>query len=116
MAFETRRRQRQVAVIPPVKNDSLAFTETIGKLYHSQKDNRNLARKMIRYYLEYIRTTYNLQTKKLDKEFAHKLARKLNKSNEDGEQFIQYLQTVLNQESLSEQAIKQLYYTLKKYH
>lgn len=114
-AFETRRRQRIVEVVPPITNDSLAFTETIGKLYYGEKDNRNLAQKMIRYYLEYIRTTYNLNITNLNQELAEKLARKLNKTTEESAQFINYLNQQLTAHSLSETEIKELYQILKKY-
>lgn len=115
LGFETRRRQRLVAVVPPVTNDSLAFTETIGKLYYGERDNRNLAGKMIQYYLEYIRTTYNMPTTHLNQEMAYKLARKLNKPTEEIEQFIKNLNSYLAAENLSEESIKKLYITLKKY-
>ena len=113
--FETRRRQRIVEVVPPVSNDSLAFTETIGQLYYGEKDNANLARKMIRYYLEHIRTTYNIPTAQLDKELIDKLARKLNKPKDEAGQFVNYLNQQLTAYSISEQEIKILYKTLKKY-
>jgi len=113
--FETRRRQRLVQVVPPVSNDSLAFTETIGKLYYGEKDNLNLARKMIQYYLEYIRTSYGIPTTHLNKEFAAKLARKLSKTSEETNQFVNFLNRQLTAYDLSEQDIKQLYKTLKKY-
>lgn len=115
LLFETRRRQREVSVVPPVINDSLSFTETIGQLYYGEKDNRNLAGKMIRYYLEHIRTSYNIPTTHLNEELAHKLARKLNKSNTDVEHFIIYLQNNLAAGNLSEDSIKKLYKTLKNY-
>lgn len=115
LGFETRRRQRQVAVVPPVTNDSLAFTETIGKLYYGERDNRNLAGKMIQYYLEYIRTTYNIPTTHLNKEMAARLARKLNKPTEEIEKFVHHLNNYLAAENLSEESIKKLYHTLKKY-
>ncbi len=113
--FETRRRQRIIKVVPPVKNDSLAFTEAIGKLYHGENDNANLARKMIQYYLEHIRTTHNIPTVYLNDEFAAKLARKLNKTPEETRKFVQYIDQKLLAYDLGPAEIKNLYYTLKKY-
>ena len=113
--FETRRKQRIVEVVPPVTNDSLAFTETIGKLYYGEKDNLNLAQKMIRYYLEHIRTTYGIPTVHLNQELAGKLARKLNKSPEESIKFINYLNQQLVAYSISESEIQELYKLLKKY-
>jgi hypothetical protein len=115
LVFETKRRQRIIKVVPPVTNDSLAFIETIGKLYYGEKDNRNLAGKMILYYLEHIRSTYNISTAHLNKEMALKLARKINKPVEQTEQFINYLNLMLTASDISETEIKKLYQTLKKY-
>jgi len=113
--FETRRRQRIIKVVPPVKNDSLAFTEAIGKLYHSENDNANLARKMIRYYLEHIRTTYKIPTVHLNDEFATKLAKKLSKTPKETKEFVHYIDQKLLAYEVGPAEIKNLYYTLKKY-
>lgn len=115
LIFETKRRQRIVEVVPPVTNDSLAFTELVGKLYYSKRGHRNLAHKMIQYYLEHIRSTYNIPTVNLNTEMAHKLARKLNKTNDEMVQFVNYLNSQLTSYELNEPQLKQLYIILKKY-
>ncbi len=45
--FESKRRQRQVPVITPLRNTSLDFVRTIGRLYYQRRDNHNLATKMV---------------------------------------------------------------------
>ncbi len=72
--FESKRKQRPIAEIAPLRNASEDFVKTVGRLYFQQKNNQNLAAKMVAAFLENIRSTYNLSTSQLNDEFAHKLA------------------------------------------
>ena len=72
----SKRRQRIIKVIPPNTNTTVAFTETVGRLYYQQKDNKNIADKMITYFLERIRNQYFLNTSQLNEAFMVSLSRK----------------------------------------
>ena len=74
--FESKRKQSIVPVIPPVRNASLDFVKTIGRLYFQRRDNKNLALKMSAHFLDNVRTRYNLPTSILNEEFENKLAYK----------------------------------------
>jgi len=74
--FKIKRKQREIRVITPVKNDSVAFTETIGRLYLQQKNNRNVAEKIITYFYEYLRKKYFIATDNINKDFINSLAKK----------------------------------------
>lgn len=71
-----RRRQRIVPVIDPVKNNTVAFTETVARLYLGEKNNRDIADKLIVYFMENVRTHYYLQTNHIHNEFIQALSRK----------------------------------------
>lgn len=71
-----KRKQRFVPEVKPLQNDSLAFVQTIGRLYYDNKDHLNLATKMSLYLLEHIRAKYNVPTNKLDEEFVKTLSGK----------------------------------------
>lgn len=62
VVFEARRRQRIIPVITPLSNSTLEFTRTIGNLYLSKGDHKNIASKKMNYFLEFIRERYRLQT------------------------------------------------------
>src|SRR5690242_20718110 len=68
-----RRKQRYIPVVKKLRNDSLDFVKTIGRLYHDKGDHRNLSRKMSAYFLEYVRSRFKLPTAKLDDEFVKNL-------------------------------------------
>jgi hypothetical protein len=74
--FESKRKQRMVPVIPFPGNPSVDFVKTVGTLYYQQKDNQNLAQKMVVRFLEHVRTRYQLSTNFLDDQFVTSLARK----------------------------------------
>lgn len=71
--FEMKRRQRVIPIVAPLKNTSVDFVEVVGKVYYQQRDNRDIAKKKIRYFLEHIRSNYHLKTTLLNEEFTHDL-------------------------------------------
>lgn len=76
MLFNARRKQRPVPIIKPLKNTTVAFTQTISSLYLKEQDHKNLVDKKIVFFLEKIRTKYLLNTNNLNADFIEKLAAK----------------------------------------
>ena len=74
--FGSKRVQRIIELRKPNENTTVTFTETIGRLYLQQKDNKNIADKMITYFNEYIRNTYFLYSNHVNDEFMTVLSRK----------------------------------------
>jgi hypothetical protein len=73
LLFESKRKQRIIPVIPPVKNESVSFVETVGRLYYNKGDHTNLAEKMMQQFLEWVRMHYYLNTNMLDEQFIQQL-------------------------------------------
>ncbi|MEP7256923.1 MAG: DUF4350 domain-containing protein [Flavitalea sp.] len=74
--FDSKRKQRVVPEIKLLKNTTLDFVQTIGRLYFQRKDNKNLAGKMSAHFLDHVRNTYNLPTSQLNEAFENRLAYK----------------------------------------
>lgn len=74
--FESKRKQRIIPRIPPLRNTSLDFVKTIGRLYYQNRDNKNLATKMTAHLMEHIRRRYNIPTSVVDDKFIANLAYK----------------------------------------
>jgi hypothetical protein len=72
--FESKRRQRIIPVVKPLKNASMDFVETIGRLYFQQKDNRNLFDKIRTQFTGHVRHRYQLTPNVTDAEMENKLA------------------------------------------
>lgn len=69
-----RRKQNIIPVIKPLNNDTHSFIETIASLYFNNRNNDNIAQKMVLHFLEQIRNTYSISTNKMDAEFITKLS------------------------------------------
>jgi hypothetical protein len=105
MLFETKRRQRIIPVIPPLPNTTLEFVSTIGDLYYQNGDHRNIAEKMISYFLEQVRSKHNLGTNQLDTAFASTLAKKSGKKVEDTSALIKVINEVRSKPEISAEGL-----------
>jgi hypothetical protein len=74
--FETKRRQRIIPKIQPLRNTSLDFVKTIGRLYYQYRDNKNLGMKMTVHLLSHVRHRYNIPASLGDERFVERLAHK----------------------------------------
>lgn len=74
--FDSKRKQRIIPKRPPLRNASLDFVKTVGRLYYQYRDNRNLALKMTAHLMDHIRTRYNLSSFTMDERFVFTLADK----------------------------------------
>ncbi len=91
MIFNAKRRQRVIKIIKPLQNTTVAFVKTISNLYFETQDHKNLIDKKITYFLERIRTDFNIDTSILNEEFIVKLASKTGKKKEDIKKLIDFI-------------------------
>lgn len=76
LLFQTKRHQKIIPVISPLKNTTTDFIGTIGNLYYQQKDHKNIAVKKITHFYDVVRTRYNLKGHFDDEEFLQILSDK----------------------------------------
>ncbi|GAB2597884.1 DUF4350 domain-containing protein [Spirosoma areae] len=100
--FAGKRTQRVIPVVERLKNTSLDFVKTVGRMYFQQGNHDNLARKKILYFLADIRERYGLNTTVLDKEFTETLARKSGASMAETSELVQLLRDAQKRTFLSE--------------
>lgn len=76
--FNARRKQRVVPIVKPLLNRTVEFVDSVSKLYLlKSKDNYELiAKKEVKYLLEFIRTKLFLNTSDLDDKFINELSMK----------------------------------------
>ncbi len=106
--FGSKRRQRIIKPVPPNINTSVAFTETVGRLYLQKKDNRNIADKIITYFLEHIRNQYFLNTNNFNEEFISTLSRKSNVPKPDTEKLFTLIYRVQQSAEVDDQQLLSL--------
>ena len=113
--FESKRKQVIVPVIPAVRNASLDFVKTIGRLYFQRKDNKNLALKMSAHFLDNIRNRYNLPTSVLNDEFENKLAYKTDYDKSAIHDIVYTIKTLPDQISMTDEELLNFNYKLEKF-
>jgi hypothetical protein len=74
--YEMKRRQRIIPVIAPLSNTTVDFTTVVGQVYYEQRNNGNIAQKKASYFLEHIRSQYNIRTNVFDEDFIVLLSQK----------------------------------------
>ncbi len=102
MIFNAKRRQRIITTIKPLENTSIAFVNTISNLYIETNDHKNLIQKKIAYFLEKIRSDFNLETTTLDDNFVNTLVLKSGKKKEIVAQLVKYIKWLQTKEELFE--------------
>ncbi|WP_118976970.1 DUF4350 domain-containing protein [Taibaiella koreensis] len=114
--FEMKRRQQVIPVIPPVENASVAFVETIGRLYFNKKDHTNLAEKMVQHFLDFVRNHYYLNTNLLDQDFIRNLAAKSGKGIAQTDTLVHYIREVQAGAKTDEAFLYTLYNQIQEFY
>ncbi|MDW8288265.1 MAG: hypothetical protein RMJ89_09350, partial [Flammeovirgaceae bacterium] len=110
--FKTKRTQRIIPEIPPLKNTTLEFAETIGLLYYHHGDHKNLAQKMILFWKDYLRNHYYLRADTLDEQFAEELSQKTTISLEKIHNTLALIRFVESQPQITDETLIELYQKL----
>lgn len=116
LVFEMKRRQKIIPILKPVENSSVAFTETIGRLYYNKKNHTNLAAKMVQHFLEFVRSNYYLNTSKLDPEFVRLLAAKSGNDHSGTERLVYRIREVQDSLPVDEAFLYSLYTQIQEFH
>lgn len=109
------RRQRIIEVIKPNTNSSVEFAETVARLYLLKKDNKNIALKMITYFLDQVRNKYYLNTSHLNKEFAEALSAKTGQTLERSGTLLLTIANINAQNSIGDHALLDLNTQLQRF-
>lgn len=94
IVFEGKRKQRSIPIIKPLKNQTIAFTQTISNMYFEKQEHKNIAEHKISYLLEFVRVKLNISTTKIDAEFYNNIAMRSGNSLEDVEKLFKLCDTI----------------------
>jgi len=81
--FKSKRVQRMIPVVLPLKNQTLAFTRTVANMYYEKSEHKHIATHKITYLLEHIRTKLHLSTSVFNESFYNHLAARSGNKKED---------------------------------
>jgi hypothetical protein len=103
--FESKRKQRIIPRIAPLRNASLDFVKTIGRLYYQYRDNKNLGMKMTAHLMDHVRNRYNIPTSVMDEKFVSNLAHKSGYNKEQLEKLVRYAHIMQYEPRVSDQEL-----------
>ncbi|WP_340154807.1 DUF4350 domain-containing protein [uncultured Winogradskyella sp.] len=106
--FRGKRTQRIIPIIKKLDNATVDFTRTIGELYYQYGDFSNIINKKIQYFLEFIRTSYYLETNQFNSGFIDKLAAKSSNTKEDTKTLVDYIVFLKSKTNHTEQELIEL--------
>jgi ABC-type taurine transport system substrate-binding protein len=89
-----KRKQRIVPIIPPTQNTSVAYTEAVAGLYMVEKNNKNIADKMITYFNEHIRNRYFLHIYASNEDQVSLLSRKSGVAADQVKELYEHIQFI----------------------
>ncbi len=114
--FESKRKQRIIPVVKPLRNASLDFVETIGRLYFQQKDNRNLFEKIRTQFMGYVRHRYKLTAAATESDLEIKLAFRSGYDPEEVKEIFGQLRVLDNKSSISDDELLSLNDKIDKFY
>ncbi|MBS1975272.1 MAG: DUF4350 domain-containing protein, partial [Bacteroidetes bacterium] len=103
--FESKRRQQMIPDIAPLRNSSLDFVKTVGRLYYQQRNNLDLAHKMTAHFLSNVRARYSLPTSNLDKNFVEQLSYKSGLKKDLAADLVELIKMIQQKQSLSDEEL-----------
>ena len=61
LIFQGKRQQQIIPIIEPLRNTSLDFIRTLGALYYTSRNHKDIADKKIKHFKEFIRSKYHTE-------------------------------------------------------
>ena len=115
-AIYIKRKQRFIPAAKNLRNDSLYFAETIGRLYFEKGDQANLAKKMAAYFLEHIRSKYFINTSQLNNELVSKLSAKSGFAEDETFKLIQTVVDIQAQSNIRQEQLNKYYLIFQNFY
>ena len=111
-----KRRQRIIPIIEPLKNSTVEFANVVGQVYYEQRNNMNIAQKMIIFFYEHLRTKYYLKTNPLDNEFIERLSQKTGIELSFARELIGHIKYVLVQHQVGDHELIRLNQLIEQFY
>lgn len=116
VSTEMRRKQRHIPEKEALKNDSLDFVKTIGRLYFDKGDHKNLAHKMGTYFMDHLRTRYKLPSSSLDESFIEAVHLKTGYPLPDVERLVRFIQFTETASQITESQLSDFHQQLELFY
>ncbi|MBV8390579.1 MAG: DUF4350 domain-containing protein [Mucilaginibacter sp.] len=114
--YEMKRRQRIIPIIEPLKNSTVEFANVVGQVYYEQRNNMNIAQKIIVFFYEHLRTEYYLKTNPLDAEFIERLSQKTGVELSFAQELISHIKYILVQHEVGDHELIRLNQLIEQFY
>jgi len=111
-----KRRQRIIPVADPLQNTTVEFVKVVGQVYYQQHNNLNIASKKVTFFLEHIRTRYQLKTNVIDPELMQALITKSEANADLVLQLFKYIDFVQTGKQISDKELLNLNYLTEQFY
>lgn len=116
MLLGMRRRQRSIPIYSKPVSASLDYVKTLGQLYFERSSHKELAIKMGAYFLEEVRSRYQLSTQTLDQEFIVLLHQKSGYPQQALTFLVQFIQQLPGVPALSNRQLLHFHNQLEQFY
>ncbi len=108
IVFKGKRDQRAIPVISPLVNQSEAFTRTVAMMFLEEKAHQEIAMHKIKFFLEHVRSAYQLQTHTIDATFIAQLAMRSGNDEKRIKQLFAKIEFIQSQQEISQEVLIEL--------
>ncbi|MFP4096492.1 MAG: DUF4350 domain-containing protein [Cyclobacteriaceae bacterium] len=108
IVFESKRRQRVIPVVQPPANATLEFVETVGNVFMRGASHREMAKKKIIYFREYLLSHYRLQGAWQEEAFRERVAHKSGKTRREVDEIFDLILNLQEKKKISAEELIRL--------
>ena len=105
---QMKRKQRMIPLVNTPVNATGDFVQSISRLYYQNKNNKQIAEKMIGYFYESLRNKYFINIPVHDERFLQQLLEKSEGSSEDMNSLVGLIEVIHAQDKVSDEELKEL--------
>ena len=113
--FEGKRKQRSIPIITSLKNQTVAFTQTIANMYFEKQEHKNIAEHKISYLLEFVRTKLHIPTTTIDDNFYNYVALRSGNELKEVEKLFKFCDVIHLKNEISSDELIQLNKMIEKF-
>ncbi len=111
-----KRKQRIIPVVEPLRNTTLDFVDIVGTLYYQTGNHKNIADKKIVYFLEYIRSTFQVKTNLYDDVFIDRITNLSGIERQKVHDLFYYFADISVKSAISQQELLKLNRMIEEFH
>lgn len=114
LLFRTKRRQRAIPVLPVNRNLSLEFVQAIGKMNFLQRYHKKIASQQMKFFLQYLRDRFFIDTREPGEEMAALLAKKIQIDEEKIRTLLHFYQNIERGSIVTDNTLMQFHQHLEE--